>query len=59
MDKFKNCLSRSPIREKCRKNVLLKDTTEWLELVLNREHVDHKHCALMRFNHSTIRPPKL
>ena len=28
-------------------NVFLNDTTEWREYVLNRDHIDHTHDALL------------
>ena len=28
-------------------SVFLKDTTDWCEYVLNRDHIDHNHNALL------------
>ena len=41
-----NCFPRPPSGRKCRKSVFSKDTTEYREQILNRDHVDHNDRAL-------------
>ena len=46
MNEIWNCLPRPPSRGKAPLSVFLKDTTEWREWVLNRDHVGDEHGAL-------------
>ena len=59
MNKIWNCFPRPQSRRKCHKVFFFKDTTEYREQVFNQFHVEQNHGAFMRFNYSTIRPPRL